>query len=111
MWRFEIPSKMRRQYGYPQLTKDAKRKILGLNSAELYKLNPTGRIVQSCDADTKSPYTEFPKNYEHLIPNELKSLLEFPGYTADNFSKARKAYAEWGQGRPRHTRFGWLHNG
>src|SRR5207237_5047988 len=51
LWRFEIPEKMRRQYGYPKLTHEAKRKILGLTSAELYKLNPTGRIVQSCDAD------------------------------------------------------------
>ena len=84
---------------------------MGLTSAELYKLNPTGRIVQSCDADARSPYTAFPANYEHLIPNELKTLLEFPGYTADNFAKARTAYAQWGEGRPRHTRFGWLHNG
>jgi uncharacterized protein len=107
LWRFEIPHDMRKKYGYPQLTQEAKRKILGLNSAELYKLNPTGKIVQTCDTG-KSPYTAFPENYASLIPNELKTLLEFPGYTADNFAKARKAYAEWGGGKPRHTRLGWL---
>ena len=110
MWRFEIRADAQ-AVRVSAADQRGQAKDPGLNSAELYKLNPTGRIVQSCDADTKSPYTEFPKNYEHLITNELKTLLEFPGYTADNFSQARKAYAEWGQGRPRHTRFGWLHNG
>jgi len=106
LWRFEIPDELRRKYGYPKLTNEAKRKILGLTSAELYKLKPTGRIVN--EPNLRSPYTPFPENYEHLIPNELKTLLEFPGYTADNFSKARKAYAEWSGARPRHTRFGWF---
>ena len=100
---------MRKTYGYPQLTKEAKRKILGLNSAELYRLNPTGRIVQACD-DSKSPYHTVPQNYESLVTNDLKKILEFPGYTADNFGKARRAYAEWGQGRPLNARFGWLRN-
>jgi len=36
--RFQIPEDARRQYGYPQLTERAKRKILGLNSARLYGL-------------------------------------------------------------------------
>jgi hypothetical protein len=36
--------------------------------------------------------------------------MEFPGYTADNFSKARKAYQAWG-GQPRNTRFGWIRKG
>ncbi len=30
-WRFEIPDELREVYGYPKLTKGAKRKILGLN--------------------------------------------------------------------------------
>ena len=32
LWRFQIPEEMRKKYGYPELTQDAKRKILGLNS-------------------------------------------------------------------------------
>ncbi len=111
LWRFEIPEDMRRKYDYPRLTQQAKRKILGLTSAELYKLNPTGRVVQACEATPRSPYLEFPRTYESLIPNSLKTLLEFPGYTADNFARAKKTYAEWGEGRPRHQRFGWHYTG
>ena len=29
LWRFQIPEEMRKKYGYPELTQDAKRKILG----------------------------------------------------------------------------------
>ena len=52
MWRFEIPDSIRRQYGYPELTKSAKRKILGLNSARLYRLpseKPTSRDMACID--------------------------------------------------------------
>jgi len=52
----------------------------------------------------------FPENYAEQIPSSLKTLLEFPGYTADNFSKARVAYQDWKGAGPRHTRFGWIHN-
>src|SRR5882724_5829003 len=40
-WRFEIPEEIRKKYGYPELTQDARRKILGLNSAKLYGINTT----------------------------------------------------------------------
>jgi predicted TIM-barrel fold metal-dependent hydrolase len=104
LWRFEIPDGMRRQYGYPQLTKAAKRKILGLNSARLYKL------PAASEASPRGLYRPVPANYESLITDELKTVMEFPGYTADNFSKARKAYQAWG-GQPRNTRFGWVRKG
>ena len=42
-WRFQIPEKIRRKWGYPQLTERAKRKILGLNSARLYGLSTDDR--------------------------------------------------------------------
>src|SRR5919198_2565426 len=37
-WRFQIPQDIAKKYGYPQLTEGDKRKILGLNSARLYKV-------------------------------------------------------------------------
>ena len=40
LWRFQIPESIRQTWGYPQLTDTAKRKILGLNSARLYRLPP-----------------------------------------------------------------------
>jgi hypothetical protein len=42
-----------------------------------------------------------------LIPRALKTLLEFPGYTADNLSKLRQRYVELGAPRS-NTRYGWV---
>jgi hypothetical protein len=53
MWRFQIPEVFpasggggtRRQFGYPQITETAKRKILGLNNARLYGIKDVnGRL-------------------------------------------------------------------
>ena len=38
MWRFQIPDQIRERWGYPELDEQAKRNILGLNSAKLYGL-------------------------------------------------------------------------
>ena len=37
---FEIPEEYQQKYGYPALTETAKSKILGLNAAHLYGINP-----------------------------------------------------------------------
>jgi predicted TIM-barrel fold metal-dependent hydrolase len=37
---FQIPEEYRERYGYPQLTPRAKEKILGLNAARLYGIDP-----------------------------------------------------------------------
>jgi hypothetical protein len=41
--RFNISAQFQQMYGYPALTDDIKRKILGLNSARLYGVDPTAR--------------------------------------------------------------------
>jgi hypothetical protein len=109
LWRFDIPDDIARLYGYPKLTEAAKRKILGLNSARMYKLNATGHTIDTGVGDGNK-YRSFPENYVELIPNSLKTLLEFPGYTADNLSKARLAYQSWNGAQPRNTRLGWIRN-
>ena len=48
-----------------------------------------------------------PANFESLIPNSLKTLLEFPGFTSDNFSKMKAEYLAQG-GEPSNTRYGWI---
>jgi predicted TIM-barrel fold metal-dependent hydrolase len=48
LWRFEIPEQIRKDWGYPPLSKGAKRKILGLNAARLYKV-PVGGFVGDDD--------------------------------------------------------------
>lgn len=37
---FQIPENMQQQFGYPALTMEIKRKILGLNAARVYKIDP-----------------------------------------------------------------------
>jgi predicted TIM-barrel fold metal-dependent hydrolase len=94
-WRFQIPDDLRNQYGYPELTETAKRKILGLNSARLYQL------------PSNATYTPVPPDYADRIPDDLKTLMEFPGYTGDNLSRMKTEYVAAGP-RPSNTRYGWL---
>src|SRR2546422_3339222 len=101
LWRFQIPDEMRKRWGYPELTQAAKRKILGLNSARLYGLSG------ATDAAPRGVYRPVPKTFESLIPDSLKTLMEFPGFTADNISRTRKEYLAMG-GMPSHTRYGWV---
>jgi predicted TIM-barrel fold metal-dependent hydrolase len=42
-WNFEITPQFQMQYGYPALTQDLKRKILGLNSARLFNIDVSAR--------------------------------------------------------------------
>ncbi len=103
LWRFEIPEELRQMYGYPELTKAAKRKILGLNSARLYTL------PSASEASRHGKYKPVPANYEALIPDDLKTIMEFPGFTSfdDSLSKLRKEYLAMG-GQPSNTRYGWI---
>ena len=101
LWRFQIPDQMREDYNYPELTDNAKRKILGLNSARLYGITP----VEGAEKDRQ--YRPVPADYEDQISDELKTIMEFPGYTADNLSKVKERYAELGP-TPSHTRYGWM---
>ena len=39
--KFQISTQLQQQYGYPALTDAIKRKILGLNAAKVYKIDPT----------------------------------------------------------------------
>src|SRR5437867_4896873 len=58
MWRFQIPEDLRKKYGYPEMTPDARRKILGLNSAKLYGINTTQN------------FKPVPKDYEKRMSKE-----------------------------------------
>jgi predicted TIM-barrel fold metal-dependent hydrolase len=102
-WRFQIPEQIRDKWDYPALTEEAKRRILGLNLARVYGLpvNPQA-------------YGAVPADYASRIPNTLKELLEFPGYssnmanyTADALSKAKAQYVGLGV-EPSNTRYGWV---
>jgi hypothetical protein len=100
-WRFQIPEEMRERYGYPEITAEDKRKILGLNSARLYGITATG-------AADIAGYRPVPSDFESRISDELKTLMEFPGYTADNMTRLKKSYLAAGAA-PEHRRYGWVH--
>ncbi len=100
LWRFQIPEELRKKYGYPELTDDAKRKILGLNSAKLHG-------IKEVSARDLAKYKPVPKDYERRMSKELKTIMEFPGFTADNMSKVREKYAASGAERS-NARYGWI---
>ena len=61
LWRFQIPEEMCRRYGYPRLTPQIKRKILGLNSARLYGLQAPHNTV------SPAVYKPIPEDYADRI--------------------------------------------
>jgi hypothetical protein len=113
-WRFQIPEDIRERWRYPELDEDAKRNILGLNSARLYGLR--GDAAKAV-GDEDSAYNPVPSNYRSIIPASLNELLNGVGYPQpvtrasllpdDNVTKMRKQYAEAGGGRC-NTRYGWI---
>jgi len=95
MWRFQIPADLQKKYGYPALTQDDKRKILGLNSAKLYGVN------------TRQQFKPVPGDYEKRITPQLRKTLELPPQAADNLSKMKEQYAALGVERST-TKYGWI---
>jgi hypothetical protein len=72
-----------------------------LNSARLYGVKPAE------GAEKDKLYRPVPRDYESRMSRELKTLLEFPGFTADNLSKVREQYLAMGA-EPSNTRYGWI---
>jgi len=116
LWRFQIPEAIREKWGYPKLTEAAKRKILGLNAARIYEL-PVGTVRTNADpggfggTEDEGKYRPVPANFEQLIPDNLKVLLEFPpnpqNLLPDNLSKVKDRYLAMGV-EPTRTRYGWV---
>jgi len=101
LWRFQIPEGLRKKYGYPDITPEDKRKILGLNSARLHG------IRQVAARDLEKTYKPIPKDFEQRMSKELKTIMEFPGYTADKMADVKERYAAIGT-EPTYTRYGWV---
>jgi hypothetical protein len=102
LWRFQIPEELRVRYGYPELTEQIKRQILGLNAARLYGVQPTISL-----------YGPVPADYESRIPDELKRTMGMvPGSAGggDNLARIKQQYQALGP-EPSHLRYGWVHPG
>ena len=67
-WRLQIPEEFRRRYGYPEITPEMKRKVLGLNSARLYGMTPD-----------VARYTKVPDDYHQRIVGDahLMRTMEY----------------------------------
>jgi hypothetical protein len=112
LWRFQIPHEMRRRYGYPELTKEAKRQILGLNSARIYGLRTSDEEDEDGGEQDHEGglYNPVPADYVARMSAQFKTLLEFPGYTTDNISKMRETYHAMNVPRD-NLRHGWVRIG
>jgi len=103
------------KYGYPRLDENARRRILGLNSARLYKLD--GRTVS-----TAGSYKPVPSDFANRVPAELRATLAdepdsrqgshalqvSPG--SDRLARLRGDYREAG-GMRDNLRHGWVVRG
>lgn len=102
LWRFQIPEEMRKRYGYPELTPQIKRKILGLNSARLYGISPARNLQQQ--------FKPVPRDFAAKMTPEFKRLMEIDASgqpAADRLDSMRERYAQLG-GAPDHLRYGWI---
>jgi predicted TIM-barrel fold metal-dependent hydrolase len=104
LWRFQIPEEMQKRFGYPALTDDIKRKILGLNSARLYGLKVGTNLAEQ--------FKPVPKDYATHMTPEFRILMEEDkvpktGAVPDNLDRIRERYAAAG-GAPDHLRYGWV---
>jgi hypothetical protein len=108
LWRFQIPEEMQRKYGYPALTTEIKRKILGLNSAKLYGIKVGRNLARQ--------FRPVPKDFPARMSPEFKRLMEVDKPVADAFGAGdqldvmRERYAAAG-GTPDNLRYGWVRNG
>jgi hypothetical protein len=90
---FQIPQTMQEQFGYPALTDQAKRKILGINGAQVYGIDvAAARCVIDNDALTqlKMAYRDDPdsvqipreKNYGPRTRREFLAFLDWESRSA-----------------------------
>ena len=116
LWRFQIPEPMAAKYGYPRLDETARRKILGLNSARLYKLDTRTPVSSG------GPYKPVPRDFAAQVPAGLRATLaDAPGSqqgsqafqqsgSPDRLARLRSDYQAAG-GLPDNLRHGWVVRG
>ncbi|MGH9010286.1 MAG: amidohydrolase family protein, partial [Acidimicrobiia bacterium] len=107
-WRLQIPEAFRQRYGYPEITPEMKRKVLGLNSARLYGMSPD-----------LTRYTKVPEDYHQRIVGDaaLMKTMEYDdrlpnepptspygAATANRNDRLEKLRADYREGAE--TRFG-----
>ena len=108
-WRLQIPEAFRQRYGYPEITEEMKRKVLGLNAARLYGVTPdvTGYTKVPDDYHRRlvgDAHLMKTMEYDDGVPNELpvQNAPTTPSaHRGDRLEKLRTEYREAAD-----TRFG-----
>jgi hypothetical protein len=70
-WRFRMPEQFRQLYCYPEITPEMKRKVLGLNSARLFRMSPDLSQYKRIRDD----FTE-----QMFARPELMTIMEYDDY-------------------------------
>jgi len=116
LWRFQIPEALATKYGYPRLDETVRRKILGLNSARLYKLHAHTPV------SAHGRYRPVPHDFQTHVPAELRATLaDAPGSQQgpqalqpapgpDRLARLRDDYQAAG-GMRDNLRHGWVARG
>ena len=74
---FQIPSDLREQHGYPELTRGIKAKILGWNAAALYGVDPITSPVGFTAADLEAARIEHPVPTMTWGPSTNEEVRQF----------------------------------
>ncbi len=74
---FEITSEYQEKYGYPALTPRIKAKVLGLNAARLYGIDPVLAPLRYSEDQLKEARLEHPVDPEPLGPRTAREVAEF----------------------------------
>ena len=96
---FQITPEFQERFGYPELTDERKRKILGLNAANLLSLDPE---ATRC-ALAQDPTANRTASYRDLVPAEIHSadqrsrLRVSQAATSSSWSQARKTEPSGGR--------------
>ncbi len=74
---FEITQEYQETFGYPALTADIKRKILGENAARVYGLNPVRTPLEYSPADLAAIRSQLPHRNRTYGPETAKEVAAF----------------------------------
>jgi hypothetical protein len=73
----EIPDEFQERYGYPKLTKEIKRKILGLNGARLYNVDPITVPCEFTRRELEDIRPQLPGRHETIGPRSATEVGMF----------------------------------
>ena len=74
---FQISEEFRERYGYPKLTKELKAKILGLNGAALYGVEPNTSTCEFTRRELEQLRRTLPGNTMALGPTTMADVQAF----------------------------------